>query len=139
MEHPPTLPPTNSAHALPSEWLTLDGFNRMMREDPAAVAFARKVYGYLERMHPGRACTFVRYVRPQLEWCVRTAAAFILEGGHWREYSLSDDLLTVSRERGAAEERQQRPRASRRCSKPYTVPHPGLHVGLNTVIPKNTE
>lgn len=106
-----------------------------MRTDDAAAAFARKVYGYLERMRPGRACTFARYGMPQLEWCIRTTAAFILEGVHWKEYTLSDDCLTVRRD--GATDVPERLGARRARSSNFKIPHPGMHVGLNTTFGKN--
>ena len=84
---------------IPDEWLTPQGFSRLYREGGETFrTFARQVYDYLETMHPGRSVTFRRYQgSPKLEWCVRTAAIFLLSGNHWREYDLMDDRLTIRR------------------------------------------
>jgi hypothetical protein len=80
---------------VPDEWLTLSGFHRLWHESEAFRAFALKAYAYLCTMPVGRGCTFERYEGERLEWCIRTAAAFLLEGDNWRYYELSDDRLTV--------------------------------------------
>lgn len=80
---------------VPPEWLTMEGFHRVWKESEAFREFATKVYTYLCTMPVGRGVTFERYEGQKLEWCVRTAAAFMLEGHNWRYYELSDDYLTV--------------------------------------------
>lgn len=89
----------NTADTYPDEWLTPEGFHRLYHEGGEPFrTFARQVYDYLETMHPGRSVTFRRYQgSPKLEWCVRTAAIFLLSGNHWREYDLMDDRLTIRR------------------------------------------
>ena len=91
----PLLPP------IPDEWLTPQGFSRLYREGGETFrTFARQVYDYLETMHPGRSVTFRRYQgSPKLEWCVRTAAIFLLTADHWRQYDLMDDRITIRRHR----------------------------------------
>ncbi len=126
----------NSATAVRTDWLALDGFRRMVNASSAARAFAHKVYGYLDRMAPGRSCTFARYGLPQLEWCVRTAVAFILEGEHWREYSLSEDCLTIRRERPCEGELPRTRFVRGKGNPPPIMQHPGAYVGLNTPVPK---
>lgn len=86
---------------IPDEWLTPQGFSRLYREGGEAFrTFARQVYDYLETMRPGRSVTFRRYQgSPKLEWCVRTAAIFLLAADHWRNYDLMDDRITIRRHR----------------------------------------
>lgn len=86
---------------IPDEWLTPQGFSRLYREGGETFrTFARQVYDYLETMHPGRSVTFRRYQgSPKLEWCVRTAAIFLLTADHWRNYDLMDDRITIRRHR----------------------------------------
>ena len=59
--------------------------------------FARQMHDYLYNMTPGRSETFRRYEGERLEWCIAAAAAFLVEGEHWREYQLMDDKLTIHR------------------------------------------
>ena len=86
---------------IPDEWLTPQGFSRLYREGCETFrTFARQVYDYLETMRPGRSVTFRRYQgSPKLEWCVRTAAIFLLAADHWRNYDLMDDRITIRRHR----------------------------------------
>lgn len=86
---------------IPDEWLTPQGFSRLYREGGETFrTFARQVYDYLETMRPGRSVTFRRYQgTPKLEWCVRTAAIFLLAADHWRQYDLMDDRITIRRHR----------------------------------------
>ena len=42
--------------------------------------FAEQVYRYLERMKPGTVLVLERYSGEQLEWIIKTACVFILEG-----------------------------------------------------------
>nr|DAW09914.1 MAG TPA: hypothetical protein [Caudoviricetes sp.] len=87
------------ATTIPDEWLTPQGFSRLYREGGETFrTFARQVYDYLETMHPGRSVTFRRYQgSPKLEWCVRTAALFLLTADHWLHYDLMDDRITIRR------------------------------------------
>lgn len=80
---------------IPDEWLTLEGFHRLWHESEAFRKFAEQVYTYLCTMPVGRGVSFERYDGTKLEWCVRTAAAFLLEGNNWRYYELSGNRLVV--------------------------------------------
>ena len=44
--------------------------------------FAEQVYRYLERMKPGTVLVLERYSGEQLEWIIKTACVFILEGNN---------------------------------------------------------
>ena len=48
--------------------------------------FAEQVYRYLERMKPGTVLALERYSGEQLEWIIKTACVFILEGDNYLEY-----------------------------------------------------
>lgn len=84
---------------VPSEWLTVEGFNELFRTDPGFATFARNVYDYLDRMRMGRIVSFSKYEGKKLEWCIRTAAAYICEGDHWIDYTFGDDFLSVHKRR----------------------------------------
>ena len=49
--------------------------------------FAEQVYRYLERMKP--------YSGEQLEWIIKTACVFILEGNNGLEYEFNEDYTAV--------------------------------------------
>lgn len=102
MQQSPTpSPPTRcpSPRRFPDEWADVGAFNRLARADPAFRAFALDVYGYLDRLPPGRALRLTGYSGQKLEWIVRTACAFLAEGTHWLEYRFADDLSALIHER----------------------------------------
>lgn len=131
--------PTNTQREnapIDREWLTVRGFNRLWSEDEEFRAFARQVYHYLDSMRPGRVVTFRRYTGKKLEWCIRTAGAFLSESIHRWDWWIGDDYLSVHR---AAEHFSPVISAPERNSamSADTVSvhrHPGIHVGLNTRI-----
>lgn len=96
---PTNSSPTSEQTTVPSEWLTVEGFNELFRTDPEFASFARNVYDYLDRMRMGRIVSFSKYEGKELEWCIRTAAAFICEGDHWADYTFGDDFLSVHKRR----------------------------------------
>ena len=57
--------------------------------------FAEQVYRYLERMKPGTVLVLERYSGEQLEWIIKTACVFILEGNNGLEYEFNDDYTAV--------------------------------------------
>lgn len=74
------------------------GFRPLWRDGPEAFkTFARQMYAYLDEMRPGRSVTFRRYEGEKLRWAIATAAAYLLEGDHWKTYQLMDDYLTIRR------------------------------------------
>lgn len=118
------------------EWLTVRGFNRLWRENEEFRAFARQVYHYLETMRPGRVVTFRRYSGRKLEWCIRTAGAFLSESIHRWDWWIGDDYLSVHRSAEHFDPKADPPeRKTTTRSNTVTVrQHPGIHVGLNTRI-----
>jgi hypothetical protein len=137
-----TSSPTNTPREFPSEWFTVEGFNALFRTDPEFAAFARQVYLYLDRMHGGYVVSFAKYEGKKLEWCIRTAAAYICEGDHWERYSFGDDMVSVHKARDWNWLRRWRTKrreaedngAAMRC-----VHHLGMHVGLNTRVDDTTD
>lgn len=57
--------------------------------------FAEQVYRYLERMKPGTVLMLERYSGEQLEWIIKTACVFILEGDNSLEYEFNEDYTAV--------------------------------------------
>ena len=57
--------------------------------------FAGQVYRYLERMKPGTVLMLERYSGEQLEWIIKTACVFILEGDNSLEYEFNEDYTAV--------------------------------------------
>ena len=57
--------------------------------------FAEQVYRYLERMKPGTVLVLERYSGEQLEWIIKTACVFILEGDNSLEYEFNEDYTAV--------------------------------------------
>ena len=57
--------------------------------------FAEQVYRYLERMKPGTVLVLERYSGEQLEWIIKTACVFILEGNNSLEYEFNEDYTAV--------------------------------------------
>ena len=57
--------------------------------------FAEQVYRYLERMKPGTILALERYSGEQLEWIIKTACVFILEGDNYLEYEFNEDYTAV--------------------------------------------
>lgn len=57
--------------------------------------FSEQVYRYLERMKPGTALVLDRYSGEQLEWIIKTACVFILEGNNALEYEFNEDYTAV--------------------------------------------
>ncbi len=57
--------------------------------------FAEQVYRYLERMKPGTVLALERYSGEQLEWIIKTACVFILEGDNYLEYEFNEDYTAV--------------------------------------------
>lgn len=118
------------------EWLTVRGFNRLWRENEEFRAFARQVYHYLETMRPGRVVTFRRYSGRKLEWCIRTAGAFLSESIHRWDWWIGDDYLSVHRSAEHFDPKATPPerKTTMSASTVAVRQHPGIHVGLNTRI-----
>ena len=57
--------------------------------------FAEQVYRYLDQMKPGTTLVLERYSGEQLEWIVKTACIFILEGNNGLEYEFNEDYTAV--------------------------------------------
>ena len=57
--------------------------------------FAATVNLYLERMKPGTVLALERYSGEQLEWIIKTACVFILEGNNGLEYEFKEDYTAV--------------------------------------------
>ena len=57
--------------------------------------FAGQVYSYLWRMKPGTTLVLERYSGEQLEWIIKTACVFILEGSNGLEYEFNEDYTAI--------------------------------------------
>ena len=74
-----------------SDFTSLCNFCELFRK------FAEQVYRYLERMKPGTVLVLERYSGEQLEWIIKTACVFILEGNNGLEYEFNEDYTAVVR------------------------------------------
>lgn len=57
--------------------------------------FAEQVYRYLEQMKPGTTLVLDNYSGEQLEWIIKTACVFILEGDHGFDYEFNDNYTAI--------------------------------------------
>lgn len=70
-------------------------FNELWNSNKKFQNFAEQVYRYLEKMKPGTTLVLERYSGEQLEWIIKTACVFILEGDHWIDYEFDDNYTAV--------------------------------------------
>lgn len=73
-------------------------FNRRWQADERFRAFASQVYGYLDRMRPGRVLRLDRYSGEKLDWIVLTAVAYICEGQNSMSHYFDDDYRSIRRQ-----------------------------------------
>lgn len=79
-------------------------FNRRWQADERFRAFAAQVYGYLDRMRPGRVLRLDRYSGEKLDWIVLTAVAYLCEGLNSMTHCFADDYRSIRREAVSEEE-----------------------------------
>lgn len=90
--YPMNEPTMNNAHL---KLNSMTEFTALWNSGEKFRNFAEQVYHYLWRMKPGTVLILERYSGERLEWIIKTACVFILEGNNWIEYEFNEDYTAV--------------------------------------------
>lgn len=82
----------NNAHLILK---SMSEFTALWNSGESFRSFSEQVYRYLERMKPGTVLVLERYSGMKLEWIIKTACVFILEGYNGLEYEFNEDYTAI--------------------------------------------
>lgn len=70
-------------------------FSTLWNTDERFRVFSEQVYRYLDRMKPDTVLVLDRYSGEKLEWIIKTACIFILEGYNGLEYEFNENYTAI--------------------------------------------